>query len=83
MLALYGEASGLVPPIDPRELLLRKSLFLTRAGLDHYIADRAELRSRTDEIFSWIAQGRLKQKSSASTGLKLRQPAPDDGAAAR
>jgi NADPH:quinone reductase len=62
MLALYGEASGLVPPIDPRELLLRKSLFLTRAGLDHYIADRAELRSRTDEIFSWIAQGRLKQK---------------------
>ena len=62
MLALYGEASGLVPPIDPRELLFRKSLFLTRAGLDHYIADRDELRGRTDEIFSWIAQGRLKHK---------------------
>ena len=40
LLALYGEASGLVPPIDPRELLFRKSLFLTRTGLDHYIADR-------------------------------------------
>jgi NADPH:quinone reductase len=62
MLALYGEASGLVPPIDPRELLFRKSLFLTRAGLDHYIADRDELRGRTDEIFAWIAQGRLKQR---------------------
>ena len=62
MLALYGEASGLVPPIDPRELLFRKSLYLTRTGLDHYIADRRELLSRTDEIFTWMAQGRLKQK---------------------
>jgi len=62
MLALYGEASGLVPPIDPRELLFRKSLYLTRTGLDHYIADRDELRTRTDEIFAWMAQGRLKQK---------------------
>jgi NADPH:quinone reductase len=61
-LALYGEASGLVPPIDPRELLFRKSLFLTRTGLDHYIADRRELRTRTDEIFGWVAAGRLKQK---------------------
>jgi NADPH2:quinone reductase len=61
MLVLYGEASGLVPPIDPRELLFRKSLYLTRTGLDHYIADRAELRRRTDEIFAWVAAGRLKQ----------------------
>jgi NADPH:quinone reductase len=58
MLVLYGEASGLVP----RELLFRKSLFLTRTGLDHYIADRRELRSRTDDIFAWVLQGRLRQK---------------------
>jgi len=62
LLALYGEASGDVPPIDPRELLFRKSLYLTRTGLDHYIADRGELRSRTDEIFGWVEQDRLKQK---------------------
>jgi len=61
MLVLYGEASGLVPPIDPRELLFRKSLYLTRTGLDHYIADRDELRSRAGDIFGWMAQGRLKQ----------------------
>ncbi len=69
-LALYGEASGLVPPIDPRELLFRKSLFLTRTGLDHYIADRDELRSRTDEIFSWVAAGRLKQRIFATYRLE-------------
>lgn len=62
MLVLYGEASGLVPPIDPRELLFRKSLYLTRTGLDHYIADRHELRSRAGEIFAWVAADRLRQK---------------------
>ncbi len=62
LLALYGEASGDVPPIDPRELLFRKSLYLTRTGLDHYVADRRELGIRADEIFGWVAQGRLKQK---------------------
>jgi NADPH2:quinone reductase len=70
MLALYGEASGLVPPIDPRELLFRKSLFLTRTGLDHYIADRSELRARTDEIFAWVADDRLKQKIFGTYGLE-------------
>jgi NADPH2:quinone reductase len=62
LLALYGEASGDVPPIDPRELLFRKSLYLTRTGLDHYVADRRELGIRADEVFGWVAQGRLKQK---------------------
>jgi len=62
MLVLYGEASGLVPPIDPRELLFRKSLYLTRTGLDHYIADRGELSTRAAEIFAWLLQGRLQPK---------------------
>lgn len=62
MLVLYGEASGLVPPIDPRELLFRKSLYLTRTGLDSYLLDRDELLSRTNDVFAWVVQGRLKQK---------------------
>jgi NADPH2:quinone reductase len=62
LLALYGEASGDVPPIDPRELLFRKSLYLTRTGLDHYVADRRELCARADELFAWAAEGRLKQR---------------------
>lgn len=70
MLVLYGEASGLVPPIDPRELLFRKSLYLTRTGLDHYVADHNELRSRAQDIFTWVAEGRLKQKIFGSYGLK-------------
>ena len=70
MLVLYGEASGLVPPIDPHELLFRKSLYLTRTGLDHYIADHDELRRRADDIFAWLAQGRLRQKIFRTFGLE-------------
>jgi NADPH:quinone reductase len=70
LLALYGEASGDVPPIDPRELLFRKSLFLTRTGLDHYVADQREMRARSDEIFAWVAQGRLKQKIFGTFALE-------------
>ena len=75
LLALYGEASGLVPPIDPRELLFRESLYLTRTGLDHYIADRRELMSRTNEIFTWMAEGRLNSRFSAPTAL-TKWPTP-------
>ena len=79
LLALYGEASGLVPPIDPRELLFRKSLFLTRTGLDHYIADRRELRARTDELFAWAAEGRLKQKVFRTYRLEENSPTLPQG----
>ena len=32
LLALYGEASGLVPPLDVRQLLMAGSVYLTRTG---------------------------------------------------
>ena len=58
-LVLYGEASGLVPPFDVRELLFRGSLSLTRTGLDHHLADRAEFLRRTGDVMRWVAQGKL------------------------
>ena len=49
MLALYGEASGLVPPIDPRELLFRKSLYRPAPGSITTSPTAPESRSnRTD-----------------------------------
>ena len=42
-LALFGAASGPVPPVDPQRLNSGGSLFLTRPTLAHYIADRDEL----------------------------------------
>ena len=60
MLALFGFSSGLVPPFDPAILGTKGSLFLTRPGLNQYMATRDELLSRMTAIFEWLASGALK-----------------------
>lgn len=46
-LALFGAASGPVPPVDPQRLNAAGSVFLTRPNLAHY--------TRTADEFSWRA----------------------------
>ena len=58
-LALFGQSSGPVPPFDPGKLAAKGSLFLTRPTLAHYALDRAELLKRADDLFKWIASGKL------------------------
>jgi NADPH:quinone reductase len=58
-LALYGAASGPVPPFDPMRLQHAGSVFLTRPTLYHHIVDRAELEARARDLFGWIAAGDL------------------------
>jgi NADPH2:quinone reductase len=60
MLALFGFSSGMVPPFDPAILGIKGSLFLTRPGLNQYMATRDELLSRMRDIFEWLANGTLK-----------------------
>ena len=59
MLALYGASSGPVPPFDPQVLNRKGSLFLTRPTLADYVATRAELLERTNELLGWVAAGAL------------------------
>ncbi len=58
MMVLYGAASGQPDPVAPARLAA-KSLFLTRPGLPAYTADRAELLARADDVFGWMAAGKL------------------------
>ena len=60
MLALFGQSSGPVDPIDPQLLSQKGSLFLTRPTLAHYVATPAELRWRAGEVLSWIRDGSLR-----------------------
>jgi NADPH2:quinone reductase len=60
LLALFGFSSGLVPPFDPAVLGTKGSLFLTRPGLNQYMATRDELMRRMRDIFAWLASARLK-----------------------
>lgn len=59
MLALVGNASGPVPPIDPLLLSAKGSLFLTRPTVASYIATPEELAWRAGDLFHWIAKGEL------------------------
>lgn len=58
-LALYGQSSGRVPPVDPQTLNAKGSLFLTRPTLGSYALTREELEWRAGEIFGWVADGSL------------------------
>ena len=69
MMALFGAASGPVPPIDPQRLNSGGSLFLTRPTLKHYIATREELLWRAGEILGAIADGSLQISIGGRYGL--------------
>jgi len=60
MLVLFGQSSGVVPPFNTSVLGQKGSLFLTRPSLFHYVADRARLAWRANEILSWVKEGSLR-----------------------
>jgi NADPH2:quinone reductase len=59
LLALFGAASGPVPPFDPQRLQAGGSLYVTRPTLASYTATREELLARAGEVLGWVAAGRL------------------------
>ena len=60
MLVSFGQSSGVVGQIDPLVLSQKGSLFLTRPSLPNYVSDPAELKWRSSDLFTWIAEGRLR-----------------------
>ena len=59
LLALYGAASGQVPPFNLQRLNSAGSLFVTRPTLAHYIESPEELEWRSREILGAVADGTL------------------------
>ena len=60
LMALFGAASGPVPPLDLQRLNAGGSLFITRPSLNHHIATREELMQRSTELLGWIRDGKVK-----------------------
>lgn len=56
-LALFGAASGPVPPFDPQRLNPAGSVFLTRPSLAHFVRTGQEFSWRAEELFAAIAGG--------------------------
>jgi NADPH2:quinone reductase len=54
VMALFGQSSGAVPPVDPHELHRGGSLILTRPTLHDFTATREEYLWRAGEVFQMI-----------------------------
>lgn len=68
-LALFGQSSGVVPPLDPARLA-KKSIYLTRPSLAAYVATRDELLLRAGEVLGSIAAGTLKLRIDREIPLR-------------
>jgi NADPH2:quinone reductase len=75
---LFGGASGAVPPFDLLELNKHGSLFVTRPTLQHYIATRAELEQRANDVLQMITHGELKLRIHHTYPLAEAQQAHRD-----
>ncbi|MFE3543402.1 quinone oxidoreductase family protein [Nocardia sp. NPDC059177] len=82
-LALFGAASGAVPPFDPQRLNPAGSLWLTRPSLGAYTRDRTEFLWRATDIFDGIAAGTLQFRIGATYPLAEADRAHADLAARR
>ena len=60
LMALFGAASGPVPPLDLQRLNAGGSLFITRPSLNHHIATRDELMQRSTELSDGYRDGKVK-----------------------
>lgn len=58
-LALFGQSSGVVPPVEPARLA-KKGVYLTRPSLGHYTLTRDELLWRARELFAAITSGEVR-----------------------
>jgi NADPH2:quinone reductase len=82
-MVLYGAASGPVPPFEPQRRAACGSLYLTRPTLASYIATRAELLQRAEDLFSWISEDRLTVRVGGRYPLAEAARAHEDLAARR
>jgi NADPH2:quinone reductase len=58
--ALFGQSSGVVPPIDPGILAQKGSLFMTRPMLFGYTAKREDLVATANDLFDVVRNGTVK-----------------------
>ena len=68
-MVLYGAASGPVPAVEPQMLAGAGSIYLTRPTAVHFTRTRAELLSRTHDIFEHIEKKTLEVRIGATYPL--------------
>ncbi|WP_370329636.1 quinone oxidoreductase [Mycolicibacterium hippocampi] len=77
-LALFGAASGPVPPFDPQRLNAAGSVFLTRPNLAHHTRTPDEFSWRAGELLTAISDGTLTVTFSNRYDLREAEQAHRD-----
>ena len=70
VLALFGGASGPVPPVDPLRLMQQGSVVLTRPTMGDFLQTPEERAWRYGEVFAAVADGRLDVRIGAELPLE-------------
>jgi NADPH2:quinone reductase len=60
LMVSFGNASGAVPPVNLGILSTKGSLYVTRPTLATYIAARADLVKRSNDLFNAVKSGKVK-----------------------
>ncbi|MBT8213512.1 MAG: quinone oxidoreductase, partial [Acidimicrobiia bacterium] len=77
LLALFGQSSGPVAPLDLSRLARGGSLYVTRPTLGSYIASREELERRSRDLFGWVVTGELSVRIGSTYPLEEAAAAHD------
>jgi len=59
LMVSYGNATGLVPPVDPGLLTAKGALFFTRPSLFVYMKKREDLLNASAELFDMVTSGKV------------------------
>ena len=70
LMALFGQASGPVPPFDLGLLAAKGSLFITRPTLFTYTAKRADLEASSRALFEVVLSGAVKISVNQTYSLR-------------
>lgn len=70
LLVCFGTSSGPIPPIDPMQLALNGSVYVTRPALADYIADPPERAELAGELFDHVGAGRITIEINQRYGLE-------------
>jgi NADPH2:quinone reductase len=70
LLALFGQSSGSVPPVDLGILAGKGSLFVTRPTLNTYTASREDLLTAANDLFGVVKSGAVKLAINQTYALR-------------
>lgn len=70
LMVAFGNASGAPEPLDLLDLMRNGSIYVTRPTMFDYVATPEELRSRTNDLFTWVGNDQLKVRIGARFDLQ-------------